>query len=342
MRRLLPWILTVLLVFAPAAYLVAGLRKIPLDEAERARLQRDGAAHAFTPLGDGVTHYRLEGPADGPVVVLVHGFSNGSYVWDDYFAPLVAAGYRVLALDLYGRGFSDRPPTTYSAELFDRQLLALLDALSISQPVHLVGYSMGGAIVTGLTARHPDRVRSTTLIAPAGLGAAMPSAILTAPVLGEWIFRVLGPAISDHYVGAELLQAAKGESLLTDYRRQAAYAGYEAALLSTMRNFPLTGAADAFDELGRSGKPVLVFWGRSDPVVPFALSAELERRVPQATLQAFDDQTHAITYAHPELVLPPLLRFLGGNGGQPSVISGQRSAVSGQLSAVSSQLRADS
>lgn len=314
MRRLLRWsalALAIVFLLAPAAYVVAGLRKTRLDDAERARLQQDGVAHAFAALGDGVTHYRLEGPADGPVVVLVHGFSNGSYVWDDYFAPLSAAGYRVVALDLYGRGFSDRPSAAYSAELFDRQILALLDALAITQPVHVVGYSMGGAIVTELAARHPDRVRSTTLIAPAGLGAAMPSPILTAPVLGEWIFRVLGPAISDHYVGAELLQApVSGEALLAAYRRQAAYQGYEAALLSTMRHFPLAGAADAFDRLGRSGLPVLVFWGRSDPVVPFAHAAELQRRVPQASLQAFDDQTHAITYAHPELVLPPLLRFL--------------------------------
>ncbi|MFN8640468.1 MAG: alpha/beta fold hydrolase [Candidatus Binatia bacterium] len=314
MRRVVRWVAAALgavLLLAVAAYAVAGLRKTPLDDAERARAQRDGRAHEFAPLGDGVTHYRLEGPADGPVVVLVHGFSNGSYVWDDYFAPLAAAGYRVLALDLYGRGFSDRPATAYSPELFTRQILGLLDALHLAQPVHLVGYSMGGAIVTELAAHHPERVRSTTLIAPAGLGAVMPNALLTAPVLGDWIFRVLGPAISDRYVGAELLQAAKGESLLVDYRRQAAYAGYEAALLSTMRSFPLTGAGAAFDELGRSGKPVLVFWGRSDPVVPFALSAELQRRAPQASLQAFDDQTHAITYAHPELVLPPLLAFLG-------------------------------
>jgi pimeloyl-ACP methyl ester carboxylesterase len=313
MRRIRPWVcacLGLVVLLAAAAYVVAGLRKTPLDDAERTRLRRDGTAHAFAALGDGVTHYRLEGPADGPVVVLVHGFSNGSYVWDDYFAPLAAAGYRVLALDLYGRGFSDRPPTSYSAELFDRQILGLLDAVSIAQPVHAIGYSMGGAIVAELAARHPGRVRSTTLIAPAGLGAALPSAILTAPGLGEWIFRVLGPPISDHYVAVELMQAARGEALLAAYRRQAAYAGYEAALLSTMRHFPLAGAADAFDRLGRSGLPVLVFWGRSDSIVPVALAAELRHRVPQAVLQVFDDQTHAITYAHPELVLPPLLAFL--------------------------------
>lgn len=323
MRRLLPWIPVALVVLAAVAYVIAGLRKARLDDDERARLQRDGAAHAFAALGDGVTHYRLEGPAGGPVVVLVHGFSNGSYVWNHYFAPLAAAGYRVLALDLYGRGFSDRPPAAYSAALFDRQILALLDTLGITDPVHVVGYSMGGAIVTELAARHPARVRSTTLIAPAGLGAALPSALLTAPVLGEWIFRVLGPAISDHYVGLELLQADDGEALLAAYRRQAAYDGYETALLSTMRHFPLAGAVDAFDRLGRSGTPVLVVWGRSDPVVPFALAAELQRRVPQAALQAFDDQTHAITYAHPELVLPPLLRFLGATAAsrQPSADS---------------------
>jgi pimeloyl-ACP methyl ester carboxylesterase len=316
MRHLLRWTmaaLVALVVLATVAFGVAGLRKTRLDDAERARARREGVAHAFAALAAGVTHYRLEGPADGPVVVLVHGFSNPSYVWDAYFAPLTAAGYRVLALDLYGRGFSDRPGIAYSAELFDRQILALLEVLAIRQPVHLVGYSMGGAVVTGLAARHPDRVRSATLIAPAGLGGELPAAALTAPVLGDWFFRVLGPTVLDAYAIPELMQAAHGEALVAAYRRQAAYEGYEAALLSTTRHFPLAGAADAFDGLGRSRLPVLALWGRDDAIVPFARSVELQRRVPQATLRPLDGQTHAVTYAHPELVIPPLLEFLGGH-----------------------------
>ena len=83
---------------------------------------RRGLPGQFIKLSDGYVHYELSGPDDGPVVILIHGFSAHYFVWDDTHPALTKAGFRVLRYDLYGRGFSDRPNVTYDEQLFDRQL----------------------------------------------------------------------------------------------------------------------------------------------------------------------------------------------------------------------------
>ncbi len=94
----------------------------------------------FVNLEDGVTHYELTGPADGPLVVLVHGFSVPFYVWDPTVAGLTAAGFQVLRYDLYGRGYSDRPETDYDLDLFVRQLSQLTEVVTLSKPFNLLGF----------------------------------------------------------------------------------------------------------------------------------------------------------------------------------------------------------
>lgn len=115
----------------------------------------------------------------GKTVVLIHGL-----IMDDlssyYFTlanPLSAAGHDVIMYDLRGHGHSDRPQTGYSVRDGVADLDAILTALDIQKPVHLVGNSYGGAIALGMALRHPERVIDLTLIeglyADDGFGAEM-------------------------------------------------------------------------------------------------------------------------------------------------------------------------
>lgn len=133
------------------------------DYDDLVRLEAPGS---LVQLSQGYTHYRLQGGAGGPVVVLVHGFSVPSEAWGDTAAFLVDQGYQVLSYDLYGRGYSERPRVVYTGEVFERQLVDLLDELSIQKPVVLAGLSMGGAVVMRIAASNPERVRANILIAP--------------------------------------------------------------------------------------------------------------------------------------------------------------------------------
>ena len=105
----------VLLVLALAALLPFAdeWRRKPMNAAARTVARGD-----FADLSQGRTCYRWTGPLRGPVAVCVHGLTTPSQVWDSIAEGLAAQGFRVLTYDLYGRGFSDRPPGRQDAGFF--------------------------------------------------------------------------------------------------------------------------------------------------------------------------------------------------------------------------------
>jgi pimeloyl-ACP methyl ester carboxylesterase len=305
----------VLLIMA-MSYWAAGQARPALDAAARASLTAQGVAFNFIDLPGGTVHYRLEGREDAPLVVLIHGFSTPSFVWNDHIAPLTDAGYRVLAYDNFGRGLSDRPAAVYDADLFDRQLDDLLNALDVNRRVDLVGYSMGGAIATIFATRHPERVRSLMLIAPAGLGVETNRnlELLRRPVVGDWIMRLFDARLFYNAAAKEAPSAPNPGAFLADFSRQLDYRGYGDALLSTMRHYPMGSAHQAFATAGRSPRPVLVIWGEADEVVPFAHATQLLELMPQAQLRSYPGMGHNITFAEAPLVSRLLTDFLAVQG----------------------------
>ena len=226
--RVLKWIgraLIALIVVAAVAYPVADWIREPLDDAARAELLRTGKARQFVRLSVGIMHVRVHGPADGQAVVLVHGASTGGYTYSKWIAPLSDAGYRVIVPDLFGYGYSERPDDPHTKEFYTDQLTELLDALGVKGPIHFVGTSMGGVIVTAFAAEAPARVKSVVLVAPAGLGRAdVLNAALLWPVVGDWVFRVLGPALTQRIVAQSFGHVAGGEGMMAWMKDQRAFA----------------------------------------------------------------------------------------------------------------------
>lgn len=106
------------------------------------------------------------GPAHPPTVVFVHGLGidNMSSFYYTLANPAARAGADVILYDLRGHGDTERPPTGYSVEESVRDLTALLDALGVTGPVHLVGNSFGGTVALALAMTHPARVARLLLI----------------------------------------------------------------------------------------------------------------------------------------------------------------------------------
>lgn len=279
----------------------------PLDAKVRA-----SAPGRFVKLPDGMVHYALAGPSDAQTVVLVHGFSVPYFIWDPTFDALVEAGFRVLRYDLYGRGYSDRPDTTYDQDLFDRQLFDLLTALEIGPPADLVGLSMGGAICVVFADRHPELVRRLCLIDPAGLHwkQPLPVKLLAAPVLGEWIMQALGEKVLLSQFQLYLRDHPKVDEYARKFHDQMRYAGFQHALLSTLRSGVTTGAVEAYKHVGKGDIPVMLLWGREDRLVPFDLSVCVKEYIPGLEFHAIEDAAHTPHLERPEIVNPLLLEFL--------------------------------
>ncbi len=106
--------------------------------------------------------YDMSGPADAPVLALIHGLGLNRHVWRGYL-PRLRQRYRVLVYDLYGHGDSAVPPAKPSLTLFAEQLCGLLDELGIDRAT-LIGFSLGGMINRRLAMDHPDRVAALVIL----------------------------------------------------------------------------------------------------------------------------------------------------------------------------------
>lgn len=115
------------------------------------------------PVRGGTLAVGAWGPADGPVVVAVHGITSSHVFWTLVGQRLADEGLRLLAPDLRGRGLSAGLPGPSSIGQHAQDVLAVLDADGQQRAV-LVGHSMGGFVVAVAAARHPDRVAATLLV----------------------------------------------------------------------------------------------------------------------------------------------------------------------------------
>lgn len=271
---------------------------------------RANAPGRFVMLTDGVTHYELAGPAEGPWVVLIHGFSVPSFIWDPTFAGLADAGFRVLRYDLFGRGYSDRPNVVYNQALFNRQLSELLTALMPGATVNLVGLSMGGGIAVNFTAHYPERVRKLALIDPSGMPMRLPMAgrLLYIPLLGEWLIDRFGENLIIMGMARDVYARDKAPELAPRYREQMRYHGFKRAILSTWRRGQIFAMTDVYEAVGRQNHPVLLLWGRGDRTVPFTVSEKVRQVIPQAEFHSIN-AGHIPHHEKPEIVNPLLARF---------------------------------
>ena len=123
---------------------------------------------------------------EGPPLLLLHGFDS-SFLEFRRLAPRLKGSFQLFIPDLFGFGFSPRPPqASYGPAAVLNHLDQLLDQLPTSDAVGLIGASMGGSVAVELARRQPERVRDLLLLAPAGLtGQPMPVPPLL-DRLGAW------------------------------------------------------------------------------------------------------------------------------------------------------------
>jgi len=116
--------------------------------------------------GDGIEIQLAVWEGSGKDVLCVHGITANCRCWDVMASALFPA-HRVIAMDLRGRGLSDRPDTGYSLEHHVRDILTLLDEQKIERVV-LMGHSLGAFIALAFAAEHPRRLERLVLVDGAG------------------------------------------------------------------------------------------------------------------------------------------------------------------------------
>ncbi len=261
-----------------------------------------------TPAADG-------GPPDPalPVTLYIHGLAGSSTNFAS-LGTVMAAHTRGFAVDLPGFGRSDPPPAGRFSLLGDADLMAaLIDRMSPDAPVHVVGNSLGGMVAVALASRHPERVRTLSLISPAvpdlrftsDRGADPRLALLFAPGMMRMATRRLS--------GIGPLDRARGmaalcygdPSALTDgdielaaselawrYPLPWAHASTVLALRALMRSYLRYGRWSFRAAAARTASPALVVWGTKDRLVDAALSVPTAAAFPNGRLLVLPGRGH--------------------------------------------------
>lgn len=266
---------------------------------------------AFIELPQGVVHYELGGPEDGEMVVLVHGFSVPSYIWEPTFEFLTRSGYRVLRFDLYGRGHSDRPDVAYTIDFFAGQVDSLTRELAVDEPFNLVGLSMGGPVTTRFTNLHPDRVRQLVLVDPMVYTPSREDiAPLTWPLIGRYLANVyLMPRLAAGQT-SDFVDRSRFPDWEDRFREQMQFRGFRRAIVSTLMEFDGPWILEQYEMLGQSGETVSMFWGREDRTVPLEHSEKLLELLPRARLTVIEQAGHLPHLERAEVFNPQLLELL--------------------------------
>lgn len=263
------------------------------------------------------------GPPDGPPLVMIMGLGMQLVAWPDGLVDLlVERGFRVIRFDNRDIGLSQRfdhlgvPNLAMAgmrhtlglpvaspyrlADLAD-DTAALIEALGLPS-AHVCGASMGGMIAQHLAARHPQRVKSLTLMMTTSGARHLPQ-----PSLKVRLALMSRPAdsrnvdsIVDHFVKLygvigspgyptppELLRERIGASVRRSYR-PAATVRQLAAIMADGDRTPLMPAIVA---------PTLIIHGAADPLVPVACGRELSRLITGAKIDVIDGMGHDLPQA---------------------------------------------
>jgi pimeloyl-ACP methyl ester carboxylesterase len=289
-----------------ALVLVAGCRAAPLPEAQWFPAGRQFSAR----------HVRLDSAriryidaGKGPAVIFLHGLGASLYAWRSNLAPVMAAGFRVVAPDNPGFGGSDKPAHGYTNADYARFVVALMDSLEITDAV-LVGHSMGGAIAAEVAIRFPRRVRGLALIDAAGLGTREPMLFRVArwPVIGPLMLSFRTRGLVERLLKSTYADPTKvTPSDVDQYYAPVAQPDYGRAFRAVLREFRFDGLSG---RLARTETPTLVLWGEADRWIPLGVGRALAYQLLRSAFLSVPHAGHAVQEEAPEELNHLLIKFL--------------------------------
>lgn len=252
------------------------------------------------------TTYVHQGSGGTPILLL-HGFDS-SVLEFRRLLPKLAAENETWAVDMLGFGFTDRiAGIPFSPTAIKTHLYYFWKTL-ISQPVILVGASMGGAAAIDFTLTHPEAVKKLVLIDSAGFAGGS--------VMGRFMFPPFG------YLAAEFLRNPQIRDRIsrTTYKNPS-LASFDAQLCGALHlqmpswhqaliAFTKSGGYSSFrDKLAQIEQPTLIVWGDSDRILGIGDADKFKRAIAQSKLVWIKDCGHIPHLEKPQITAQHILDF---------------------------------
>ncbi len=234
----------------------------------------------------------------GPPVLLIHGSGPGVTAWANWrlVMPELARQARVIAPDMVGFGYTDRPEgQRYDMNAWVAQAVDLLDALGIEQ-TDLVGNSFGGALALALAIRHPKRVRRLVLMG--SVGVTFP---ITPGLDAVWGYT---PSLDNMRGLLDIFAYDRG--LVSDELARLRYEasirpGFQesfAAMFPAPRQRWVDAMASAEQDIRALPHDTLIVHGREDAVIPLSNSLTLSQWIARSQLHVYGQCGHWTQIEH--------------------------------------------
>lgn len=269
---------------------------------------REAVFHAeysrFTEVEGVRVHYQEVGEADAPPMILIHGFAASNLVWSKVFLELAAAGFRVIAPDLPGYGYSDKPRKhDYTIARQAEIVAAFMKQLQIDQAV-LVGSSYGAAIAATIALDHPALVEKLVLVGAVTNNKPtryLLMRLFSSPIIGD----ILSPLVvgSRRLLRLRMKRVYDRHSWVLDERRVDARhlplrtRGAHRAIIRTVRRWD---AERVSREAHLLTQPTLLIWGDTDREVPLGDGRRLHEEIPASRLVIFRECGHLPQEEYPQ------------------------------------------
>jgi len=231
------------------------------------------------------TRVRYLDVGQGPPVVLVHGFASSLETWLTVI-PTLSKTHRVLALDLKGFGWTDRPPGDYSPKAEAELVLALMDERGVKKAA-VVAHSWGASVALALALEAPERVSRLALYDAWVYESQLPTffQLARAPGIGEFLFAAFYDERPDERIAQAFYDKdALPEELVEAVERALDRPGTRAAALAATRGQRFSELEGRYKQIGI---PTLLLWGREDRVATVSVGERLLRDLPNARLEVY-------------------------------------------------------
>lgn len=271
---------------------------------------------------DGVNiHFQEFGSPGDPTMILIHGYTASTYVWKTVAPRLANQGFHVIAVDLLGFGFSEKPGWfDYSIASQSRMILRLMDRLGIGKST-LIGSSYGGAVAGWLALDNPERIEKLVLAAAVINDRPMSHPLMR--VIRKRAFgEALGPFLIDsrrflrfrmqgtlHPSSHHLITNDRIDSIIGPLRAADAHR----SLLATARNW---NAGRIEQDAHLIDHPTLLIWGEGDTVIPKGNGEKLYDRMLNSRLVILKECGHIPPEEKPDLFVDLVAEFCSDSAGR--------------------------
>jgi len=265
-------------------------------------LQEQYTPQRMTYVNGYAIRYLEYGSSNSKVLILMHGMGASADRWSRV-VPTLSKYFRVIAPDIIGFGYSDKPTVEYTMDFFLDFFSGFLDSLKIPK-ASVIGSSFGGHVATEFAIRHNRKVDRLVLAAPAGMMRT------STPVLDGYIMAALYPtyqnalkAFQDMAYDPDVVT----EDTVVDFVNRMRLPNAKYAFMSTLLG--MRYAPKLQGKIGMIISPTLLVWGDSDRMIPVQYAKEYSE-IPDSKLVVIKNCGHTPYVEKPMTFNKLVLKFL--------------------------------